>query len=170
MNKKQIRSLRRVLIEWYDANHRDLPWRRTCDPYCIWVSEVMLQQTQVNTVIPYYHKFLQHFGKLEHLARADLQEVLKAWEGLGYYARARNLHRAAGMVLKEHHGVIPDRWEDFRKLAGVGDYIAAAVLSLAFGKPYPVVDGNVKRVLARLNTIKEPVSGKLKKKSILPSG
>ena len=158
MNKKEIQSLRRSLIGWYLKNQRDLPWRKTNNPYDIWVSEVMLQQTQVNTVIPYYHNFLQRFESLGQLARANLQAVLKVWEGLGYYARARNLHRAAGIVLDQHHGIIPNSWEAFRKLPGVGDYIAAAVLSIAFNKPYPVVDGNVKRVLARLFIRKEPVN------------
>jgi A/G-specific adenine glycosylase len=153
-----IESLRQSLISWYLANHRDLPWRKTTNPYHIWVSEVMLQQTQVNTVLPYYRKFLQRFASLERLARADLQDVLKVWEGLGYYARARNLHRAAGLILSHHHGIMPDGWEDFRKLPGVGDYIAAAVLSIAFEKPYAVVDGNVKRVLARLLLVKAPVN------------
>jgi A/G-specific adenine glycosylase len=154
----EIQSLRQSLISWYLANHRDLPWRKTTNPYHIWVSEVMLQQTQVNTVLPYYRMFLQRFASLGRLARADLQDVLKVWEGLGYYARARNLHRAAGIILNHHHGIMPDEWEGFRKLPGVGDYIAAAVLSIAFGKPYPVVDGNVKRVLARLLLVEEPVN------------
>jgi len=118
----------------------------------------MLQQTQVDTVLPYYRRFLQRFASLERLARADLQAVLKVWEGLGYYARARNLHRAAGIILHHHHGIVPDGWEDFRKLPGVGDYIAAAVLSIAFEKPYSVVDGNVKRVLARLFLVENPVN------------
>ena len=158
MNKKEIQTFRRALVGWYLAHKRDLPWRNTEDPYRIWVSEVMLQQTQVATVVPYYHRFLGCFGDLESLARADSQAVLKAWEGLGYYARARNLHRAAGIVLKEHRGDVPRRWSEFRRLPGVGDYIAAAVLSLAFEKPYPVVDGNVKRVLARLLVMDTPVN------------
>ena len=154
----KFQSLRQSLISWYSINHRKLPWRRTTDSYHIWVSEVMLQQTQANTVQPYYHRFLQRFASLESLARADLQDVLKMWEGLGYYARARNLHSAVGIVLSHHHGIVPDRWEDFRKLPGVGDYIAAAVLSIAFDKPYAVVDGNVKRVLARLFLMEAPVN------------
>ena len=158
MDKREIQTFRKALIGWYRVNKRNLPWRNTDDPYSIWVSEVMLQQTQVNTVVPYYQKFLQRFGDVQSLARANSQEVLKVWEGLGYYARARNLHSAASIVLKEHRGVIPDRWEEFRKLPGVGDYIAAAVLSLAFEKPYPVVDGNVKRVLARLFAMDNPVN------------
>ncbi len=156
--RKKIQIFRKALLGWYRVNKRDLPWRNTDDPYRIWVSEVMLQQTQVITVVPYYHRFLQHFADLKSLARANSQDVLTVWEGLGYYARARNLHRAASIVLKEHRGVIPDRWQEFRKLPGVGDYIAAAVLSLAFEKPFPVVDGNVKRVLARLLVMKNPVN------------
>lgn len=158
MNTNETKTFRKALIGWYKAHRRDLPWRNTDDPYRIWVSEVMLQQTQVATVVPYYRGFLQRFADLESLARAESQAVLKAWEGLGYYARARNLHRAAAIVLKERRGVVPNRWEEFRRLPGVGDYIAAAVLSLAFEKPYPVVDGNVKRVLARLLVMKHPVN------------
>ena len=158
LHSKEIQTFRKALIEWYQINKRDLPWRNTEDPYRIWVSEVMLQQTQVATVVPYYHRFLQRFEDLERLARANSPAVLKAWEGLGYYARARNLHRAAGIVLKKHRGVVPNHWAEFRRLPGVGDYIAAAVMSLAFEKPYPVVDGNVKRVLSRLLVIKDPVN------------
>ena len=158
MDTNETKLFRKVLIDWYLAAKRDLPWRNTDDPYRIWVSEVMLQQTQVNTVVPYYERFIQRFDDIKRLARADLQEVLKIWEGLGYYARARNLHRAAGIVLMEHNGVVPNRWPEFRKLPGVGDYIAAAVLSMAYEQPYPVVDGNVKRVLARLLVMKDPVN------------
>lgn len=158
LSKIEIQSLREALIAWYRVNQRDLPWRKAADPYPIWVSEVMLQQTQVATVLPYYHKFLERFADLPKLAGADLQEVLKAWEGLGYYARARNLHKAAGLVVDQHQGQIPQSWQEFRKLPGVGDYIAAAVLSIAFNQPYAVVDGNVKRVLSRLLVIKEPVN------------
>jgi A/G-specific adenine glycosylase len=149
--------LRCRLLDWYDRQRRRLPWRGTRDPYRIWVSEVMLQQTQVHTVLPYYRRFLQRLPTLRRLAGADQEAVLKLWEGLGYYARARNLHRAAGM-LAERGGGIPDRWEEFRALPGVGDYIAAAVLSIAFDRPHAVVDGNVKRVLARLLTIAAPVN------------
>jgi A/G-specific adenine glycosylase len=158
MKPNEAQSFRKSLTGWYLCHKRALPWRDTNDPYRIWVSEVMLQQTQVVTVVPYYYRFLKLFRDLESLARADLQQVLKAWEGLGYYARARNLHRAAQIVLKEHGGVIPTRWAEFRELPGVGDYIAAAVLSIAYGQPYPVVDGNVKRVLARLMLMKDPVN------------
>jgi A/G-specific adenine glycosylase len=150
--------LQNQLLEWYQDHGRDLPWRRTRDPYHIWVSEVMLQQTQVETAIPYYHRFLTTFPNLATLADAPLATVLKHWEGLGYYARARNLHRSAGLVMREHQGQIPTEWEAFRALPGVGDYIAAAVLSIAFGSPYAVVDGNVKRVLARLLCIDLPAN------------
>ena len=154
----EISGLRRRLLAWYENDRRPLPWRETHDPYRIWVSEVMLQQTQVNTVLPYYRRFIERFPTLRKLARADLEDVLKLWEGLGYYARARNLHRAAGILIENRTGRIPDCWEDFRALPGVGDYIAAAVLSIAFDQTYAVVDGNVKRVLARLLTLAAPVS------------
>jgi len=153
MNKKEIATYQKKLIAWYLQNCRELPWRKTDDPYDIWVSEVMLQQTQVNTVVPYYHKFLKKFPTVKHLAQAKLQAVLKTWEGMGYYARARNLRLAAGIVQDQYAGEIPDTWDAFRALPGVGDYIAAAVLSIAFNQPYAVVDGNVKRVLARLQCI-----------------
>ena len=145
-------------MAWYSEHHRKLPWRESDDPYHIWVSEVMLQQTQVKTVLPYYEKFLHHFPGLEDLAGADLQDVLKLWEGLGYYARARNLHLAAKLVLEEYEGQIPSDWKAFQKLPGVGGYIASAVQSIAFGDPHAVTDGNVKRVLARLLKIDDPVN------------
>jgi len=145
-------------MEWYAANHRHLPWRETDDPYRIWVSEVMLQQTQVRTVVSYYQRFLTLFPTLEDLARADAGRVLKAWEGLGYYARARNLHKAAQIVSTAYGGRLPEDWEEMKRLPGVGDYIASAVLSIAFGRAYAVVDGNVKRVLSRLFLIEEPVN------------
>jgi len=158
MKKKDIPPYQKALVTWYLDNCRSLPWRTTADPYRIWISEVMLQQTQVNTVLPYYRKFLKKFPTVKRLARASLQQVLKNWEGMGYYARARNLHRAAGIIHKKHNDVIPDSWDEFRNLPGVGDYIAAAVLSIAFDQPFAVVDGNVKRVLARLRRIKAPVN------------
>lgn len=151
-------TLRRRLLDWYALHRRRLPWRKTSDPYAIWVSEVMLQQTQVATAIPYYHRFMQRFPTTHRLARADVEEVLKLWEGLGYYSRARNLHRAAGQVVSRFGGRIPDDPAAFRSLPGVGDYIAAAVLSIAFGRVLPVVDGNVKRVLARLLEMDTPVN------------
>jgi A/G-specific adenine glycosylase len=141
------------LLKWYSENKRDLPWRQSGDMYAVWLSEVMLQQTQVATVIPYYQRFLQRFPDIRSLAQAGEQEVLKLWEGLGYYSRIRNLHRAAREVVNTHKGNIPQDLEDFRKLPGVGPYIAAAVLSIACGVPVPAVDGNVIRVFTRFRGI-----------------
>jgi A/G-specific adenine glycosylase len=145
------------LLEWYRSSQRDLPWRKTNDIYAIWVSEIMLQQTQVATVIPYYHRFLGAFPTVEHLARADEQEVLKQWEGLGYYSRGRNLHRAAKKVMDHYDGQIPATPEEFKTLPGVGPYIAAAVLSIARGIPLPAVDGNVMRVYTRYCAIEADI-------------
>ena len=147
------------LRNWYADNHRSLPWRQTSDPYPIWVSEVKLQQTQVHTVIPYYLRFLDRFPTVSALADADLHDVLKQWEGLGYYSRARNFHRAAAQVSASHAGRVPSEWKDFRELPGVGDYIASAVLSIAFDQPFAVVDGNVKRILSRIFAVDAPVNG-----------
>ena len=158
MTFSEIDQTRKLLIEWYRHHHRRLPWRETRSPYRIWVSEVMLQQTQVQTVLPYYRRFLHAFPNVKTLANADLQAVLKAWEGLGYYARARNMHRAANDILQKHSGKFPDFWEALRELPGIGDYIACAVLSIAFNQPYAVVDGNVKRVLSRFYELSEPVN------------
>jgi A/G-specific adenine glycosylase len=149
--------IRRALAVWYESNRRDLPWRRTRDPYAIWISEVMLQQTQVKTVIPYFQRFMDLFPNPASLACAEEDAVLKAWEGLGYYSRARNLRRAA-QAMQAAGGCVPCDWASLRKLPGIGDYIASAVLSIAFEKPYAVVDGNVKRVLARLLCIDAPVN------------
>jgi A/G-specific adenine glycosylase len=153
-----LKAFQNKLINWYKKSHRKLPWRETENPYYIWISEVMLQQTQVGTVKPYYEKFIQKFPTVKALAKADLQEVLKIWEGMGYYSRARNLHKAAKIVMSEMGGKVPDNYQQFRQLPGVGQYIAAAVQSIAFHQPCAVVDGNVKRVLARLFTIKTPVN------------
>ncbi|MBF0101863.1 MAG: A/G-specific adenine glycosylase [Desulfobacterales bacterium] len=145
-------------MDWYSQNHRNLPWRQTKDPYMIWVSEVMLQQTQVNTVIPYYLNFINHFPDVISLADADSQQVLKLWEGLGYYSRARNLHKAAKIILETYTGQIPKDPYLFIGLPGVGQYIMAAVQSIAFNHSLAVVDGNVKRVLARFCMEKYPVN------------
>ncbi len=145
--KKQIQV---KLLQWFKKNKRDLPWRKTKDPYAIWVSEIMLQQTQVETVIPYYKKFLKSFPSIRPLAKADLSKVLKAWEGLGYYSRARNLHRASQIVLNHFHGKIPDTLKDLLNLPGIGRSTAGSILSFAFRKDTPILDGNAKRVLSRL--------------------
>lgn len=158
MESRDIKQIQKRLLDWYRDHHRSLPWRETDDPYQIWVSEVMLQQTQIKTVRPYFEQFLTRFPDVQHLAAADQQDVLKAWEGMGYYARARNLHRAAKMIISEHKGKVPDNWETIHSLPGVGDYIAAAVLSIAYNQPCAAVDGNVKRVLARLNRIEDPAN------------
>jgi len=145
-----VRGIAGPLLAWFDRHKRDLPWRRTSDPYRIWVSEVMLQQTQVDRVIGYYERFMAAFPTVEALAQAPLDEVLRHWEGLGYYSRARNLHAAAQSVVGEHGGVFPRTYEALRALPGVGEYTAGAVLSIACGEPLPAVDANVIRVLARL--------------------
>ena len=149
-------GLRRSLLSWYDRNRRDLPWRRSKDPYRIWVSEVMLQQTTVKTVLPYYEAFLARFPTLTALAEEPIDEVLAAWSGLGYYHRARNLHRGAQHVAERHAGHFPQTLEAALAVPGVGLYTASAVLSIAYGLPLPVVDGNVRRVLSRLLALRGP--------------
>jgi A/G-specific adenine glycosylase len=146
-SKEKIQS---KLLRWFEKNKRDLPWRKTRDPYAIWVSEIMLQQTQVATVIPYYQRFLKSFPTLRHLARSDLSRVLKVWEGIGYYSRARNLHRASQIVLNHFHGEIPNTLKDLLSLPGIGRSTAGAILSFAFDKEAPILDGNARRVLSRL--------------------
>ena len=143
------RAPQRRLLAWYEGEARDLPWRKTTDPYAILVSEVMLQQTRVETVIPYYERFLRAYPTLESLARAPIDDVLKLWEGLGYYRRAHNLHRASREVVHQHAGQIPADRAALLALPGIGPYTAAAVASIAFGEDEPVLDGNVVRVLAR---------------------
>ncbi|GAB4232780.1 MAG: A/G-specific adenine glycosylase [Acidobacteriota bacterium] len=139
-----------ALLEWYRRNRRKLPWRDTGDPYHVLVSEVMLQQTRVDTVIPYFQRFVATFPTVTALAAASEAEVLRLWTGLGYYARARRLREAARKIAEEHRGVIPSNLDELRRLPGVGAYTAGAVASIAFGRPTPVVDGNVKRVYSRL--------------------
>jgi A/G-specific adenine glycosylase len=155
-----------LLLGWFARNRRDLPWRRQRGLYAIWLSEVMLQQTQVNTVLAYYRRFLRHFPTLRRLATAPLQEVLKVWEGLGYYARARNFWLAARQVCEKHRGRIPRTYDEFRALPGVGDYIAAAVLSIGCGLAIPVVDGNVLRVVCRWQGIGDDIRGPAAKRKV----
>ena len=154
------------LLDWYRKNRRQLPWRDTCDPYAIWVSEAMLQQTRVDTVIPYYQRFLQQFPTVEALACAPIEAVLKCWEGLGYYSRARNLHKAAGRVAGEFGGRLPDTAKTLATLPGIGPYMAGAVASIAFGRAEPVLDGNVERVLTRLYAIGAPVKERATQKQL----
>ncbi len=138
------------LLAWYDAHARRLPWRETRDPYRIWVSEIMLQQTRVEAVIPYYHRFLAALPDVEALAVAPEEQILKLWEGLGYYSRVRNMQKAAKVIMAEHGGVFPDEFEKIRALPGIGEYTAGAIGAFAFNLPVPAVDGNVLRVTARL--------------------
>ena len=146
-----------LLLDWYDANRRVLPFRGTRDPYAVWISEIMLQQTRTDTVSGYYTRFLNRFPNIAALAQADEQEVLKYWEGLGYYSRARNLHKAAQIMQREYGGRFPTTYEGVRALPGVGDYTAAAVASIAYRLPYPAIDGNLTRVLARVHGVREDV-------------
>src|SRR5688572_31390931 len=151
----------RRLLRWYDRSRRDLPWRlprdaaagTALDPYHVLVSEAMLQQTQVATVIPYFHRFIGRFPTIQSLANADEQDVLRLWQGLGYYSRARNLHAAAKRVVAEHRGILPRTADELRALPGVGRYTAGAVASIAFDRRAPIVDGNVARVLCRLDRV-----------------
>jgi len=147
----QVPEFRRALLQWFRGRKRDLPWRRTHDPYRIWLSEVMLQQTRVAAVVPYYRRFLMHFPNVRALARARAEQVLRLWAGLGYYSRARNLHRAAKEIVARHAGRFPHDLAAALRLPGVGCYTAAAVLSIAYNAPHAVLDGNVARVLARLS-------------------
>lgn len=145
-----ILSFRRTLLSWYDDKKRDLPWRRTTNPYAIWISEIMLQQTQVVTVIPYYERFLDWFPTISDLAAAPEERLLKAWEGLGYYSRVRNMQKAAQQVMTDFNGIFPSTYKDIASLKGIGPYTAGAISSIAFNLPEPAVDGNVMRVMARL--------------------
>ena len=148
--------IRRTLLDHFDRTARDLPWRKDRTPYRVLVSEVMLQQTRVETVIPYYHRWLRRFPDVHALAEAPLDDVLKAWEGLGYYSRARNLHRTAREVCLRYGGELPDAKAELRSLPGVGEYTAGAVSSIAFSRPEAAVDGNVRRVLSRLDDLEDP--------------
>jgi A/G-specific adenine glycosylase len=152
------------LISWYKKNARELPWRNSSDPYKVWLSEIILQQTRVAQGLPYYQKFTEAFPTVFDLAKAPEQKVLKLWQGLGYYSRARNLHHAAKQIVKDHKGVFPHEYHELKKLKGIGDYTAAAIASFCFNKPYAVVDGNVYRVLSRLFAIETPVNSNEAKK------
>lgn len=143
-------AVHRPLLRWYRQEARDLPWRRTNDPYAIWISEIMLQQTQVRTTVAYYERFMQRFPTVEKLASARLDTVLKLWEGLGYYGRARNLHKAARVIVTRFAGRLPAAREELLRLPGIGDYTAGAIASIAFGQREAIVDGNVTRVLSRI--------------------
>jgi A/G-specific adenine glycosylase len=154
------------IINWYHKNKRELPWRQEVNPYLIWLSEVILQQTRVNQGLPYYLKFVSHYPTIAHLANASEAEVLKDWQGLGYYSRARNLHSAAKTMVKKHGGEFPRTYPEILALEGIGPYTAAAIGSFAFGLPYPVIDGNVQRVVSRIFGIQKPVNSTLGRKEI----
>jgi A/G-specific adenine glycosylase len=157
------RGFSRKLTTWYRAHYRKLPWRKGADPYRIWISEIMLQQTTVRAVIPYYERWTGLFPDMGTLARAPLQKVLRAWQGLGYYQRARNLHRSARILVRDHAGRIPDDEKTLGGLPGFGPYTTAAVLSLAYGRPLPVVDANVRRVLMRIMNLQGQASARMDK-------
>jgi A/G-specific adenine glycosylase len=154
MALKNLSVIRRKLLRWYDKHRRDLPWRRTSDPYAIWIAETMLQQTQVATVAPYYERFLRALPTVRALDRAPLNRVLALWSGLGYYRRAENLKKSAREIVRKYGGHLPDNYDALLALPGVGDYTAGAVVSIAFQKAYPAIDGNARRVLHRLFTLK----------------
>lgn len=143
-------DFKNILLAWYRENRRELPWRETSNPYFIWISEIILQQTRVVQGIGYYYRFVESFPTIDALARADEDEVLKVWQGLGYYTRARNLHAAAKLIVEKYDGVIPESYEKLLKIKGIGPYSAGAIASFAFKRPVPAIDGNVYRIIARV--------------------
>lgn len=162
-NPDTKRGIQRNLLLWFSTNARDLPWRRDRRPYSVWVSEIMLQQTQAAAVIDYYNRFMKRFATIESLAAAKLDSVLKLWEGLGYYSRCRNLHKAARIIVRDYGGRLPDTVDGLQKLPGIGRYTAGAIASIAFNRPAPILDGNVIRVLCRVFRIQsDPKKTKIK--------
>src|SRR5436190_20222920 len=163
---RRIKALVPALLTWFKTNARDLPWRCTRDPYAIWISEIMLQQTQVQTVIPYWRRWMRELPTVQSLARARPEKVLKLWEGLGYYTRARNLQKAARIIVDRHGGRFPERFDEVLALPGIGRSTSGAICSIAFNQPTPILDGNVIRVLTRIfgiaeNPREKPVADKL---------
>ncbi len=150
-------GIQEKLILWFEAAHRDLPWRRSYDPYAVWISEIMLQQTQVKTVLPYFDRWMRRFPDVHSVAEAPEEEILKHWEGLGYYSRARNIRKAAQILVREHRGTLPRDHRALIRLPGIGRYTAGAILSVAFNDDHPLVDGNVERVLARVYDLETPL-------------
>ena len=167
MPEKQeiLNAIAAPLLSWYDANKRSLPWRGTHDPYQVWVSEVMLQQTRVAAVLPYYRRWMEALPTVQALAEASEERLMKLWQGLGYYSRARNLQKAARIITSDYGGVFPEQPEALLKLPGVGDYTAGAIASIAFGQPVPAVDGNVLRLAARVAGIREDIMNPAVRKS-----
>lgn len=163
IHQKKIPGL---LLGWFKKNRRDLPWRKSKTPYKVWVSEIMLQQTRVDTVVDYYKKYLKKFPSISSLASAPVEDVLKTWEGLGYYSRARNLHKAAVLIVNKYNRRFPNEYGRIRELPGIGEYTAGAIASIAFNQPYPAVDGNVLRVISRIFGLKKDISDNRVKKEI----
>ena len=177
MKNENLKKLPAPLLAWYEENKRDLPWRQEVSPYRTWVSEIMLQQTRVAAVVPYFQRFMEAYPTVETLAAADTEELLHLWQGLGYYSRARNLQKAARVIMKDYGSVFPHTYEAVRALPGIGDYTAGAILSIAMGQDVPAVDGNVLRVVSRITGCKENVlDDKVRKKlrswvaEVLPKG
>jgi A/G-specific adenine glycosylase len=166
LSRKEAAQFRHRLLRWFQKNGRDLPWRRTTDPYAIFVSEVMLQQTQVSTVIPYYEQWLRRFPNIETLALAPESKVLHAWQGLGYYSRARNLHIAAKILRNKYHGIFPRQPEELAGLPGVGRYTANAIATFAFDHSVPIIEANIGRLLARLFNLRKPIDGSAGRKAL----
>ncbi len=166
VDKPELELFRNRLLSWFEEEARDLPWRKDKNPYLIWISEIMLQQTRVDQARPYYERFVLAFPDLASLAKASQDEVLKNWEGLGYYSRARNLHKAARLVVDDFDGELPRSTENLASLPGIGPYTTAAISSIAFNEPLAVVDGNVVRVLSRLFAIKDPVNRSVTRKNL----
>ena len=172
-----MKSLQHHILKWFQENARDLPWRRTYDPYQIWISEVMLQQTQMERAVKYFNRWISRFPDIASITRADEEEILKLWEGLGYYTRARNIIRSAHILLAEHNGKLPADHNQLLNLPGIGKYTAGAIMSIAFNKEYPLVDANIERVFARVYNLAEPLKDKnthsftwLKARELLPDG
>ena len=157
------------VVRWYKKENITMPWRKTFEPYNIWISEIMLQQTQVHTAIPYYARWINKFPNIKVLSKAQIDQVLKIWEGLGYYKRAHNIYDSSKIIIKTYNGKIPKTYVELISLKGIGDYTASAILSIAYNKPHPVVDGNIKRVFSRLFSIKQPLKiiQKAKKEMLL---
>lgn len=164
MREKKDLRLSHILVKWYAEHKRELPWRDTSDPYIIWISEIILQQTRVDQGYAYFNRFIRKYPTVDLLASANENEVLKLWQGLGYYSRARNLHAAAKMIMNDYHGIFPNDYKDVLKLKGVGEYTAAAIVSFSYNQPYAVVDGNVYRVLSRIFAIDAPIDSSHGKK------
>lgn len=164
---EEVLNTSNLLINWYQKNKRELPWRNTSDPYKIWLSEIILQQTRVQQGLPYFERFTHHYPTINDLASANEQDILLLWQGLGYYSRARNMHQTAKIIVDKYHGNFPKNYSEIIALKGIGEYTAAAIASFAFGLAYPVLDGNVYRVISRLFGIEKPIDTSKGKKEVI---